>query len=1164
MLNRLNRSKTSYIIVPLLALVALMIACTNSPITTGEKGTSTTAVSSAPASPSVPTQVLEPIVLQCPSSQRVELSVLVEPLDAGNVEIAGSEILTNGGATPVCKNDQINIIARPNDGWRLDHWEMDVTGTRSTAVIVMTGSKKIRAIFVPVSENRTESQAFYKLTVNGEPVKNAVIGLDNGSIEVSPAPGAGELPYRQGTIVVLTARAFEGFVFVGWIKDCSGTLPCVLLMDGNRSVEAVIRPEIQTSPVPGDPTPSATPKAPQPAALAAPILDSPVNLATGVSTVPTIRWNPVTDAHGYRLAISTTRSGFPSNSGGTGCVEPECFLDINISKVEYTLPIELDNSTTFFWRVQAIGSGATPLLDSPYSGLSSFTTEGAHLARCSSLGPLSNSALASLTLRHFPEGLVPQTGDDIRVTAYAVARAESSGNPTACGDDDQSIGLWQIHTPAHPQYNLDCLFNSDCNAQAAVQVSSNGLNWNPWCTWEKSACGELGDKRYLAFVDEARSALGITPKPLPEPPVLNLSVQSVDFAMTDSARSLGVSNTGGGTLNWAVAADRPWLSVNPSGGATTAETNTVTVTVDRADLISGAYDGSLIFTAGRSTQIVTVTMQVPELPPVLNVANSLLDFGKADSVRSLSVRNTGGGTVNWTVAADQAWLSVNPSNGSTTTETDTVVVTIARDGLPSGNYDGSLTFSAGEDSEIISILATVPELEPSLRVSTSSIDFGTTMSVRSFSVINAGEGARSWSVAASQPWLSASPSSGVTATETEITVTIDRGTMAVGNYSGELVFTSDGGEKTVTAGFTQLGYELTTIANPSNGGSITGAGIYLSGSKATVAAFPNSGWILKGWRGGCSGTEPCMVTMNSAQTVTADFIAYPIAGFSMGSGGQSVKQDQILNLTVAPEGTASVSFSTTSFDLDGSIIGYRWTINGNLVSTSSNHTFGLSVGTHQVSLTVTDNSNFNNSVGATIVVTESTPQATIVSFGPPGMVHVVEGESVDLSVRFLNDGTIPWRFTAGATVWNSGGQQVANYTKTMSFALEPGQVHIANWAHPAGSIGEYWIQYGVWIDTPFIPANLLDKKPSPSQKLIVVQKFSQNSRVQTTANLNVRTNPGTEFAEITGNGYPGFAPAGATGTVVDGPIASDGFVWWKVEFDSGYTGWSAENWLESI
>lgn len=149
-------------------------------------------------------------------------------------------------------------------------------------------------------------------------------------------------------------------------------------------------------------------------------------------------------------------------------------------------------------------------------------------------------------------------------------------------------------------------------------------------------------------------------------------------------------------------------------------------------------------------------------------------------------------------------------------------------------------------------------------------------------------------------------------------------------------------------------------------------------------------------------------------------------------------------------------------------------------------------------------------------------------------------------------------------MWNAAGQQVANYTKTLNSELPPGQQHTATWAHTVGSVGDYWVQFGVWKDTPFTSPNLLDKEPSPSQKLIVGQKFSLNARVRTTTNLNVRTGPGTSYPEITGNGYPGFAPSGTTGTVKDGPISSDGFIWWKVQFDPGYIGWCAENWLEKI
>jgi hypothetical protein len=132
---------------------------------------------------------------------------------------------------------------------------------------------------------------------------------------------------------------------------------------------------------------------------------------------------------------------------------------------------------------------------------------------CWSTDPLSNAELADLVVAHFPDGTVPQTGDNIRVTAYAIARAESGGNPTACGDAGQSIGIWQVNMPYHPEYSIECLFDPDCNAEAALEISNNGLDWNPWCTWEESACGGDGNEAYKAYLDEAKFALGISPTP---------------------------------------------------------------------------------------------------------------------------------------------------------------------------------------------------------------------------------------------------------------------------------------------------------------------------------------------------------------------------------------------------------------------------------------------------------------------------------------------------------------------------------------------------------------------------------------------------------------------------------------------------------------------------
>jgi chitinase len=72
-------------------------------------------------------------------------------------------------------------------------------------------------------------------------------------------------------------------------------------------------------------------------------------------------------------------------------------------------------------------------------------------------------------------------------------------------------------------------------------------------------------------------------------------------------------------------------------------------------------------------------------------------------------------------------------------------------------------------------------------------------------------------------------------------------------------------------------------------------------------------------------------------------------------------------------------------------------------------------------------------------------------------------------------------------------------------------------------------------------------------------RFSMDHRTVTTTDLSVRDGPGTGYT------YLDTAPGGTGGTVIDGPVDSDGYTWWRVDYDGGVqTGWSAQgpDWLE--
>ena len=100
------------------------------------------------------------------------------------------------------------------------------------------------------------------------------------------------------------------------------------------------------------------------------------------------------------------------------------------------------------------------------------------------------------------------------------------------------------------------------------------------------------------------------------------------------------------------------------------------------------------------------------------------------------------------------------------------------------------------------------------------------------------------------------------------------------------------GGGTYTASFSPLG-TVSTLANPTNGGSVTGDGLYLVGSTCTVTAAASNQWLFLNWNGSVtnnpwsfsvtSGTTVCTANYAAASTVTV--LASPVNGGSVAGGG---------------------------------------------------------------------------------------------------------------------------------------------------------------------------------------------------------------------------------------------------------------------------------------
>jgi hypothetical protein len=106
----------------------------------------------------------------------------------------------------------------------------------------------------------------------------------------------------------------------------------------------------------------------------------------------------------------------------------------------------------------------------------------------------------------------------------------------------------------------------------------------------------------------------------PSTPALSVSPTSLAFSATagagnPAAKTLTVSNTGSGTLDFTTSDDAPWLSVTPTSG--TADRD-VTVSVDTTGLAAGTYSANVTVDGGSATgspKVVPVTLTVSAPPP---------------------------------------------------------------------------------------------------------------------------------------------------------------------------------------------------------------------------------------------------------------------------------------------------------------------------------------------------------------------------------------------------------------------------------------------------------------------------------------------------------------------------------------------------------------------
>jgi hypothetical protein len=210
-------------------------------------------------------------------------------------------------------------------------------------------------------------------------------------------------------------------------------------------------------------------------------------------------------------------------------------------------------------------------------------------------------------------------------------------------------------------------------------------------------------------------------------PVLTLVAEPIDLeaviGVDPPVYEVVIRNDGGNELTWSASSDVPWMTFARGSGTLSpgaSETDSISISVE--GLALGDYAGTLTFTgnAPNSPQTLGAMLSVVESPSI-ELAGTF-DFeayeGDTPESRQLTVTNDGGGTLNWTVSADESWVNLSATAGTLAAGGNTTIqVTANGSSLAAGTHTAVITVSGNADdspqtADVEFVVVARPDLAP--------------------------------------------------------------------------------------------------------------------------------------------------------------------------------------------------------------------------------------------------------------------------------------------------------------------------------------------------------------------------------------------------------------------------------------------------------------------
>ncbi len=205
---------------------------------------------------------------------------------------------------------------------------------------------------------------------------------------------------------------------------------------------------------------------------------------------------------------------------------------------------------------------------------------------------------------------------------------------------------------------------------------------------------------------------------------LSLSFQAQGGASIPASQDIVLSNDGTDILDWTAATYESWITLSQTTGTVQPSgTFSMNAGINLNGLSAGTYTGNIsISAASGATEIVTVTLEVlsaPELSVIPASITFISTNGSNPPAQTLSVINSGAGTMNWTSAQDSSWISMDKTSG---TAPESLLVSVDISLMNPGIHRGEVVLTgqgAAMSPTVIPVTLNITEITGTMNVSTN-------------------------------------------------------------------------------------------------------------------------------------------------------------------------------------------------------------------------------------------------------------------------------------------------------------------------------------------------------------------------------------------------------------------------------------------------------------